>query len=478
MYKNPDPDTNDREVLSRSQGQSQGQSQNKKVRPFFFNRDGEVINIQGLFAGRSIFMICNGPSLLEHNLELLKQPGVMTYGMNNGPKTFRPNFWSCVDHPQRFLQSIWEDSRILKIVPQKHFERSIFDSEKWKVLDKLVYTCPNVIGIQRNDKFIAKQFLVEDTFNWGNNKKYGGGRSIMLPIFRAIYELGFRKVYMIGCDMVMSETYTYHFDEQREKGAVKGNLDTYDRLVNEYLPQVKPFFDEKGFEVYNCNPHSKLQTFPYMDFEEAVKEATDPLGDVINERTWGMYTKPDDKAKGARKDEPAFEKKNNTASLNVDEARIEREKAFKDAEVHAVNRKAKKDKQAGKENGTPPDPKKDTTDKKRRFFFDPLVSDLKMPIELKWVKTSNDESVDIKQVVIVKRQIERAYRHPDNFDLTRSDDFVTLEKQKEFLRRANLVLEGFDGNIKVGLKKTNVEEVEENTPECYKLLKPLEDIKI
>ncbi len=272
--------------------------------PFFFTRDRSPLWLTGQYRGRSIFMMCNGPSIAsgKYDLSLLKKPGIMTYGMNNGAKTLRPNFWSCVDDPQRFIKSVWLDSCITKFVPHAHAEKPLFDNEKWEELTVdgkrvVVGDCPNVIYFHRNEKFMADRFLFEDTFNWGNSGDEGGGRSVMLPVLRICFMLGFRKIYLMGADFNMSEDYTYHFDEQRNNGAVKGNLKTYDRLQHEYFPQLKPYLDAEGVEVYNCNPDSKLTVFPFIDFNEAIREASSELGDVENERTWGLYVKSEDKMK-------------------------------------------------------------------------------------------------------------------------------------------------------------------------------------
>lgn len=291
--------------------------------PMFFTREGAMLNMIGHYRGCSAFLICNGPSFAALDHSLLKKPGIMTLGMNNGAKTFRPNFWTCVDDPSRFLKSIWMDPYIQKFIPQAHFEKKIFDGEKWEITKTKVGDCPNVIGYRRNEKFVAERFLFEDTFNWGNHKNYGGGRSVMLPAIRILFLLGFRNVYLLGCDFNMTEESTYHFDEQRLKGAVNCNKSTYKRLQTEYFPQLKPQFDAEGFNVYNCYKDSGLKVFPYISFENAVKEATSKLGDVDSERSWGMYSKPDDKSKW--KQEPLKKDKKNIASLE----KLEKEKLEK-----------------------------------------------------------------------------------------------------------------------------------------------------
>jgi len=264
--------------------------------PHFFTRDRASLALEGMYKGSSIFLICNGPSFVTLNQDLLTMPGVITFGINNGAKTFRPNMWTCVDDPVRFLKSIWLDPKIQKFVPFSHMEKKIFDNDKLQPMDVKVAECPNVFAYCRNEKFHAPRFLTENSLNWGNHKDYGGGRSVMLPAIRLIHLLGFRKIYLLGCDMKMSETYTYHFDEQRSKGAVNGNMSTYDRLKSEYLPQLKKYFEDERLEIYNCNPDSELKVFPFISFDDAIKEATQKLGDVKNERVWGMYSKPQEKA--------------------------------------------------------------------------------------------------------------------------------------------------------------------------------------
>ena len=262
--------------------------------PFFWNREGCQLNMLGHYRGASIFMICNGPSLAsgKMDLSLLKRPGIMTYGMNNGPRTIRPNLWTCVDDPRRFLKSIWFDPCITKIVPHTFAEKRIFDNEKWADMKTLAGQCPNLMYFHRNEKFMPERWLIEDTINWGNSKDHGGGRSVMLAILKIMFLLGFRNVFLLGADFTMSGDYTYHFDEQREHGAVKGNNSTYQKLMYEYFPKLKPYFDAEGFNVYNCNPESELKVFDYVPYEDAIAFASANLGDVDNERTWGMYSKP------------------------------------------------------------------------------------------------------------------------------------------------------------------------------------------
>ena len=272
--------------------------------PFFFTRDRMPLHLIGQYRGRAAFMVCNGPSLSsgQYDLTLLKKPGVITYGINNGPKVFRPNLWSCVDDPQRFMKSIWLDPQIMKFVPHAHANKKMWDNEKWEVLktedgkkEAIVGDCPNMVYFHRNEKFMPDRFLYEDTINWGNSGDNGGGRTVMLPVLRILFLLGFRTVFLLGADFKMTENLTYAFNEQRDKGAVNGNMKTYDKMQTEYFPKLKPFFEAEDFQIYNCNKESGLKVFDYVPYEEAISFCTKSLGDIENERTWGLYTKPEER---------------------------------------------------------------------------------------------------------------------------------------------------------------------------------------
>jgi hypothetical protein len=101
---------------------------------------------------------------------------------------------------------------------------------------------------------------------------------------------------------------------------------------------LKPYFDAEGFEVYNCNPESKLELFPYVSYEDAVYRATMDLGNVDDERTFGMYCKPQEKQKN--KVEPPDEEKIN---LKGKKEQLEKLKANKPSSQSEVTVSASND---------------------------------------------------------------------------------------------------------------------------------------
>lgn len=270
--------------------------------PFFFTRETAAIPLVGTFRQSSAFLVAGGPSIRDLNLESSATVWRMT--LNNGPTTLRPNANCTVDDPSRFNLSVWLDPAIMKFVPMAQFEKRLWDNrrlkvdgewvQKWEPTELRVGDCPNVVGYRRNEKFHAPRWLYEESINWGNHSKYGGGRSVMLAAMRILFLLGFHRVYLLGVDFEMTPEKKYHFPEDRHAGAIRGNMSTYAKL-QEWFTELQPYFLKEGFIVKNCNPTSKLTAFPYLPYEEAIGEATAHLGDYRNERTMGMYRKREEK---------------------------------------------------------------------------------------------------------------------------------------------------------------------------------------
>ena len=270
--------------------------------PFFYTRAGATLPLEGQFRGAHAFLMAGGPSVGSLDLQPLQRRWVMT--LNNAARTFRGDANCTVDDPSRFSLSIWLDPTMMKFVPMSHFEKPLWDNrllrtdsgwvQRWEQSTLKLGDCPNVIGFRRNEKFHSPRWLTEETVNWGNHGKYGGGRSVLLASLRILYLLGFRHVYLLGVDFEMSEKRRYHFPEGRTAKAIRGNMSTYAKL-QAWFSELQPHFLKAGYTVKNCNPTSKLRAFPHVPYEEALAEAGVRLGDSMNERTEGMYQNPEEK---------------------------------------------------------------------------------------------------------------------------------------------------------------------------------------
>lgn len=256
--------------------------------PFLVGGGGSAEGLEFQYSGAACFFIGGGPSFTPDQAELLRQPGLITYGVNNSAKTFRPHIWSCVDEAGRFLRSTWEDPTILKVVPAELHKHRIFDSNSWQWTKRTAADCANVLFFRRSEFFDPATFFVEPTVCWGNAKELGGARSVMLASLRLIQWLGFSRLYLCGVDFKMSAEYAYNFPQARKPGAVKNNGYSY-RVLAERFESLKPYLKAVGLEVHNCSPGSELNAFPRMELKDAVARELKNFPDPLTERVEGLY---------------------------------------------------------------------------------------------------------------------------------------------------------------------------------------------
>lgn len=271
----------------------------------FLKRDnGQLASVQGMYKNGHAFLIASGPSFNDLNKEPLKF--CYTACVNNSPKAcmpyFRPRMWTCVDGADKFLYTIWADPNIMKIVPDSHVGKPLWNSDLNEPFGKYtVSDMPNVLYYPRNNKFNSETFLTEPTFNWGNSEKIkdangvGGKRSVFLPAIKLLYVLGFRHIYLLGVDFNMeSGAQNYSFAQDRKESSVKGNNATYKQLQYRF-ELLRPVFEKAGLQVYNCNRESHLTAFDHMPYNEALDRAlwwTDKRGEWMNgwlENTANLY---------------------------------------------------------------------------------------------------------------------------------------------------------------------------------------------
>ncbi|MBN8627382.1 MAG: hypothetical protein J0M17_18040 [Planctomycetes bacterium] len=264
--------------------------------PMLFTRDGHNVFLGDSYRGHTAFLVCSGPSLRMHDLTRLQSRGFITMSVNNAATVVPTRLWACVDDPGNFSDLIWRDPGITKFVPLCHMEKPfhVRDADGFLVPStERVGDMPAVFAYRRNENFNASQWLYEDTINWGNRgdktDEYGnkGSRSVMYVALRLLFYLGIRRVFLVGCDFQMQVgKQNYAFPQDRTASSVRGNNNSY-RILNSRLGYLKPFFDQEGFEVFNCTPRSSLTAFPYVEFDLAIEQATAHLPIQIN--TEGMY---------------------------------------------------------------------------------------------------------------------------------------------------------------------------------------------
>lgn len=283
--------------------------------PLFYDGDGKSVGLENFYKGAAAFLICGGPSLASINLDKIRVPGVLTMGVNNSVKVFRPNLGCVVDDPANFVRSLWFDPTITKFARQyytkPHYKDNgensslIFDSNAWSITDIEVKNCPATLFYRYNSDFCPERFLSEETICWGdvgggthktgtsapNDGKGPNVRSVMLVALKILYRLGVRQVYLLGADFKMTAGNSYAFSQGRDKINVNYNNRSY-QVIDERFNQLRRYFELADFKVFNSTDGSMLKAFDVVPYDEAIERvlrANRMDFDLAQERTEGLY---------------------------------------------------------------------------------------------------------------------------------------------------------------------------------------------
>ena len=241
------------------------------------------------YKGARIFLVCGGLSLKDANLSLMDNRGVMSMCINNSWGLVKPDFWVGFDSPGRFYNYGWMDPSIIKFVPWQNKDQNLNHRVGDEIKDLRFNTteAPNCWYVSNNTKFDPETWFTENSVNWGGKiegETEKGYKVTMFGALRLLYYLGFQEVYLLGCDWEMPmEEEAYAWEENRSLKYREMNNKMYGWMTSA-LKQLQPGFDKAGFKIYNCNPHSKLELYPYMSYEQAVRRSTIP--EVENTRGW------------------------------------------------------------------------------------------------------------------------------------------------------------------------------------------------
>tara|TARA_R100000655_G_C2980006_1_gene191646 strand:- start:273 stop:1283 length:1011 start_codon:yes stop_codon:yes gene_type:complete len=239
------------------------------------------------YKGSSIFLVCSGPSLNDLDLSLLDNRGVMTMAINNSWSKVKPNFWMGFDTPKRFHTNGWLDPSIIKFVPWQHKDVELRHRVGGQIVDigKTSKDVPNCWYVSNNTTFDADKWFTEPTLNWGGripSLDGTGYRATMIGALRMLHYLGFKDVYLIGCDWNMDSN-AYAWEENRTNLEINSNNRMYE-WMEKVLTLLEPGFKESDFNIYNCTPHSKLSLYPHVPYEKAIASCT--ISDMENLRGW------------------------------------------------------------------------------------------------------------------------------------------------------------------------------------------------
>lgn len=237
-----------------------------------------------MYKGERCFIIGNGPSLNKHDLAPLKNEHVFTVNGMTISKEFdflQPEFHIMVDSTRLdekneiFLQNMKDladkknpPTGIFPVRFKRYFEKYGFDKKL-----KIIYVYPRK-EVRKIDKIDFTKIIppYQNVIN--------------IALYIAIY-LGFKKIYLIGCDMtgfvnVYDENenidFGGHFYEKDNKKELEYMTTLHRQRTNEQLLKgygkvfelfrlTRDYAHKNQIEIYNATKGGTLDVFPRIKYE-------------------------------------------------------------------------------------------------------------------------------------------------------------------------------------------------------------------
>jgi hypothetical protein len=235
--------------------------------------DGHGAPVKWLYNGharpsdqRAAFLLGRGWSCTVDDRHAIAAAGFPTMAINdypaNGPD---PWYWCTGDPPVYFAERVWNNVNVMKFCAFHNCHNPRPRDGAYAPLH-LAKDAPNAFFFhQSTNETDLDNWLFHPYVSWGTTvvcdevgpkalRGKSGARSSMLIGLRLLWHLGYREVYLCGCDCT-----PHHHPSPGYWEAIFYTLDL-----------LKPAFDHYGFHVYQTNPYSHLRTFRFVDFKEVL----------------------------------------------------------------------------------------------------------------------------------------------------------------------------------------------------------------
>lgn len=253
----------------------QAHGQNFILKHFPSTRHGRYLKkIHNCHLGESCFIIGNGPSLTAEDLTTLHAAGIATFAVNRIFKIFpqtpwRPTYYVNSDHV--LIRDVLEDVNRLT------------ESEKFIPLQDKYYHNSKVKGAHyffRNDH---RDRDPADGFSLDCTKQVNTRGTVTIECMQLAMHMGYRHIYLIGVDHNFDKVITENGEVIINTGVKNYFCEGYDTdVANEVVHDlgtttkaymdVKTFIDKHGVNIYNTSRQTKLEVFPKLSFEQALRD--------------------------------------------------------------------------------------------------------------------------------------------------------------------------------------------------------------
>ncbi|UCF13659.1 MAG: DUF115 domain-containing protein [Thermoplasmatales archaeon] len=208
--------------------------------------------------GERCFIIGTGPSLNKTNTMLLKNE--INWGVNRLIETSKDIGIDCryygltsgkLKVDTKMLNAIDGTLFLFRLAARRYLKENKKSNEKQPIPVK---TEGLILGAKHFPKDISKYI-------------HGGGRTIIIPCLQMAYHMGFKEVYLVGCDCNYSGK--AHFDGQKRPFKEKDDEEHWNTVFKAY-EICKEEYEIDGRKIYNATVGGELEVFERRKLEDVI----------------------------------------------------------------------------------------------------------------------------------------------------------------------------------------------------------------
>jgi len=275
--------------------------------PLVIKRNKEPIDLEGLWSPSPGFLVGGGPSLQDFDINRLRERGIVSLGINQCAAMAPVKAWVFSDAHWKFHHALFLDPAIMSFVPTYKATRWAHAKTElgFQKIEMRIKECPNTLTYDRQTCFVPETFFTTPYAHWGpskdqpkdrpfpnENEKWSGFLCTMMIGLRILYYLGCRRIYLLGIDFQGKDGKCYGFPEEKlDKGRWERRYGKEERMLDSLNQEM----ENRGIEMFNCNPNSRCSLYSHVPFDLAIKDCKGSIPDEPLD-TFGWYDKKENES--------------------------------------------------------------------------------------------------------------------------------------------------------------------------------------
>jgi len=228
----------------------------------------KLIQLKNVYQGERCFIIATGPSLTFDDIEKLKNE--KTFAVNSiasvyNKISYKPTFY--------VIQDGWVFYKLKSKIYESGFS-NVFYGNAWikkKDVREDWIEFPLVLGLTSRSPFRKDYDYCKMMFSENANiAVFGGGATVVYSVLQLAVFLGFREIYLLGCDC--------SYNKEIENFADYGHYGLHDvppnvgeRMIESHK-EAKKYADAHGIKIYNATRGGMLEVFQRVDLDDVLSQ--------------------------------------------------------------------------------------------------------------------------------------------------------------------------------------------------------------